>query len=395
MQNLVDVSPKSKQIQLVEDAAFVLGILRTKIEFASTAKAFSNRQKIRESVLSARLEEKSTDEFRLLATAIGLPLRAQLDFGGLSMSLEIFNSLNTPLPDILALERPDEISKGIQHLHKAWQSAPRRDLLTLATMLSDPDDNIAIGPAGRAFACQVLSGPEWLNGAFISVTEGLQGAPSYRAHDEPHIRVERFLTRLTKAAKSALRKLDDLNDMRNRWMSDMSVVNKGSLADEPSIARKPQRRRKNSKMPMLVDYILENGIVFPAEAARALGLKKQSMAEMFLELQLLGLVVPLVNRHNWKAYVVKDFALGSMDQVVLRDTQSGNANKIERDYEDTTPPPKLDLSVTPLKTRTRNVRASKDIQKDADDTIAEFDRFWGERELLDESSLNTDPDGRK
>src|SRR3546814_6963214 len=79
MQNLVDTAPKAEQIQLVERASFCLGRLRAKLEDAPVAVAFANRQRLREAVLSARLEDRLTDEFRLLAASAELPLRAQRD----------------------------------------------------------------------------------------------------------------------------------------------------------------------------------------------------------------------------------------------------------------------------------------------------------------------------
>ena len=216
MQDYFTSHPKTKQIQAVERASFALGRLRATLDLSTIKEGFIFRQKLLEVVATTRLEGRSTDQFRVLGTVAGLPIRRLRDFGGLSMALECFALLGRGARPI---HHQGEISQALRRLRTQWRQMPNRDLFALAQMLTDIEDNDAIGPAGRTLACNVLSGRNWLNGPIISVSEGLKGTPPYRGFAEREERILNFLMRIELAAKKALASYEEFNQQHQAWQA--------------------------------------------------------------------------------------------------------------------------------------------------------------------------------
>lgn len=354
--------PKTRQTQAIERASYALGRLRATLDASELRDGFVFRQKLLEVVATTRLEARATDQFRVLGTVAGLPIRRLRDFGGLSMALECFALLGRGARPI---HHQGDISQALRRLRTRWRQMPNRDLYALAHMLTDIDDNDAIGPAGRTLACNVLSGRNWLNGPIISVSEGLKGTPAYRGlagHDE---RILHFLMRVELAAKKALTSLEDFNRQHKAWHDAIQ---------SPDIAGAKTRRR-TSKMPELVNYLLTVNVTTASIAARHLGITPQATARMFRELEEKCLIVAIAHRSNWRAFVTKDFSIGNAD-LIAPQKRSRSRHKVSDVMriviEDERPTP-LDLRVSQVSRDESDDEKLNEEIKNLDNLLAEID----------------------
>ncbi len=248
-----------------------------------------------------------TDLFTVLGTVAGLPIRRQRDFGGLSLALDIFAGLE----DVDRDDHPKGLQRDVATLAAGFKSEGG-NLLKLAEFVSDLQNDDAIGPAGRALACRILAGPQYLNGFLLSVSEGLKGAPGYRSISEPSDRAVHVLRRFARAADTSRAALSAFQQERDLWLTKTAYTAERDASGQIVYG---QKRRSNSKLPRLVDLMLTINVLTASQVARLLGISPRGATDLLKELADLDLVVEVTHRSNWRAHVSREFAKGNLDAL--------------------------------------------------------------------------------
>lgn len=293
--------------QALETCAFALGRLRSDVEGHPLKSAFEFRMKLTEAVNSARLEDRSTDEFKVLGAISGLPIRRGRDYGGLSLALDIIQTLNVKA----SMEGHSSLQPAVDSLRRAYFYSHPPTLLQIADFIGDLSNDDAIGPAGRSLAGLILADSH-LGGFYLSVSAGLTGAPGYRTVEDPKARTIHVLMRIARAAEAARQAFAAFKVEYADWQRLTSRVTK--KGDDGFPVSGPSRRR-NSRLPALVDLFMTINVLTASQAGNLLKMSSRGAVNLLRELSDLKLIVEVTHRSNWRVYVTREFARGNSDAI--------------------------------------------------------------------------------
>jgi hypothetical protein len=265
--------------------------------------AWLYRTRLREAVRCAAADGRKVDLDELLCVLTGIPLRRRRDWGGLSYALGVFEALSVHTHPDRRKAAVERMREGVDGGIGGARSAEfLQDLDLLSGRMKEAGRGL---PALVAVATELM---QWLQDGGDRLTGRLAAIRHLAAAG------------LTSIPLPCLTGTDAMRDDRDprRWnVNFMKAIARDAQQGERILIelwhawvdwhRRIGPRRRNSKLPRLIDLAAAHPLTTPAHAAKLLRCSVRGASMLLDELVEAGVLIEATGRKSWRGFVTRDF----------------------------------------------------------------------------------------